>query len=224
MAIKKVSILKNISPDRITRLRTMLGMSQSEFAKKIGVSRNYVSMLERGAKEVSVDSSIGILFQILEENPKRSDLNPKHSDLILRENPPPYGARGSLREIPVLGWAHAGQAESYEEIPQNWQRHLPTDCRDQKAFAVMLEGDSMEPMFREGDIVVLMPGERIHNGCLAVVRLVSDGVLLRRIEMRGERMRLVPLNPRYEADEMGQDEILWAYPVWGRWTPIWKPN
>src|SRR5690606_26219856 len=127
-----------------------------------------------------------------------------------------------LRRIGVIGWAHAGQAASYEEIPLDWQRTIPTDCRDPNAFAVTLEGDSMEPLFRDGDLIVLMPSERIHNGCIAVVRLASDGVLLRRLEVRGKHLRLVPLNHRYEVEEMPCDQISWAYPVWGKWTQVWK--
>lgn len=196
-------------------------------------------MLERGTQIVSADSSIGLLFELIESDPKNAQRcgfseNTNVSYLTdkgttLRDDPPGRIAKSSgfpnkstTREIPVMGWAHAGQAASYEELPESWQEMIPTHCRDSKAFAVTLEGDSMEPLFREGDLLVLMPGERIHNGCLAVVRLASDGVLLRRIEVRGERLRLVPLNPRYEAEELTNDQISWAYPVWGRWSQVWK--
>lgn len=134
----------------------------------------------------------------------------------------PFPESDHSRRIGVIGWAHAGQAAGYEELPASWQRTIPTDCRDPNAFAVMLEGDSMEPVFRDGDLLVLMPSERIHNGCIAVVRLTSDGVLLRRIEVRGKRMRLVPLNPRYEVEEMDCEQVSWAYPVWGKWQQVWK--
>lgn len=144
-------------------------------------------------------------------------------NLTFPKNPQSCGfSDDTTRRIPVIGWAHAGQAASYEEMPEDWQQMIPTDCRDPKAFAVMLEGDSMEPLFRDGDLLVLMPSQRIHNGCLAVIRLASDGVLLRRVEVREERLRLVPLNPRYEAEEMSGDQISWAYPVWGRWSQVWK--
>lgn len=130
--------------------------------------------------------------------------------------------KDGCRRIGVIGWAHAGQAASYDEIPDSWKRMIPTDCRDPHAFAVTLEGDSMEPLFRDGDTLVLMPSERIYNGCIAVLRLASDGVLLRRLETRDQRLRLVPLNPRYEVEEMECDQISWAYPVWGSWTQVWK--
>jgi SOS-response transcriptional repressor LexA len=226
-----VSKEQNISPERILALRTKLDFTQEQFAKAVGVSRNYVSMLERGAKDVSENSSIGLLFRSM-ENADGGALhyaNVEAESSMVREEPT-GGSAGSYRfankshtyKIPVLGWAHAGQASNYDELPQSWQRMIPTDCRDAKAFAVSLEGDSMEPMFRDGDMLVLMPSQQIHNGCMAVVRLVSDGVLLRRVEIRGDRLRLVPINPRYEVDEVGMDEVSWVYPVWGRWTQFWK--
>lgn len=121
----------------------------------------------------------------------------------------------SSRTIPVLGWAHAGDAMHYEEIPPSWQETVPTDCRDQKAFAVRLEGDSMEPKFYEGDILILQPGEEIYNGCLAILKMRSDGYIFRRVEIRPDCLRLIPLNPQWGVEEISKDEIAWAYPVWG---------
>lgn len=136
-------------------------------------------------------------------------------DALMHEGP-------GIRRIPVLGWAHAGQAKAYEELPREFQDTVPTDCRDPQAFGVVLEGDSMEPSFREGDLLILMPGTRVHSGCLAVIRLADDGVLFRRIQIVGDRYRLLPLNPRYETEEFSQDQISWIYPVWGSWRQLWK--
>ena len=127
-----------------------------------------------------------------------------------------------LRRIPVVGWAHAGQAASYDELPKDWQELIPTDCRDSRAFGVTLEGDSMEPSFREGDMLVLMPSEEIYSGCFAVCRFVDDGVVFRRLEFIGDRIQLVPLNARYEPSHHQRSEFNWIYPVWGRWSQLWK--
>lgn len=191
---------------------------------KLGITAKYLGMIERGDKDVDEDSSLGLLFRVLETSLGNSQNlefpDPAKNQTEKRKTRIETASPAAL--IPVIGWAHAGQAASYEEIPEGHRRMIPTDCRDPNAFGVTLEGDSMEPLFRDGDLLVLMPNERIHNGCLAVVRLTSDGVLLRRIEVRGDRLRLVPLNPRYEVDELGLDEISWAYPVWGRWSQVWK--
>ena len=127
-----------------------------------------------------------------------------------------------VRIIPVVGWAHAGAAENYEEIPKDWQDRIPSDCRDQKAFAVRLEGDSMEPDFHEGDVLILQPSEETYSGCLTVIKLADDGIIFRRVELRRDHVRLIPLNPQYTMEEIPKSEIVWAFPVWGMWRQIWK--
>lgn len=124
--------------------------------------------------------------------------------------------------IPVVGWAHAGEAESYDELPKSWQNEIASECPDPKAFAVELQGDSMEPRFYDGDLLVVQPTVEVHSGCFVVARFADDGVIFRRLEMRGNKIVLVPLNPQYESSTHTQDEFSWIYPVWARITRMWK--
>jgi SOS-response transcriptional repressor LexA len=124
--------------------------------------------------------------------------------------------------VPVIGWAHAGDAENYEELPKSWQSRVPTDCADPKAFGVSLEGYSMEPKFSDGDILIVQPSAEFHSGCYVVARFLNDGVIFRRLEIRGARIILVPLNPQYLASEHTAEEFSWIYPVWARITKLWK--
>ncbi|GAA5482079.1 hypothetical protein Hsar01_01294 [Haloferula sargassicola] len=122
----------------------------------------------------------------------------------------------------MIGWAHAGEAVAYEELPGDWQNRIPTECRDPKAFAVSLEGDSMAPEFRDGQLLVLMPSEEAYSGCFVVCRFKDDGVLFRRIEFAGEEIVLHPLNPRYDSRSYPREAFAWIYPVWGSWAQLWK--
>ncbi len=135
--------------------------------------------------------------------------------------------REERRGIPVLGWAHAGDPVDYEEEPEGWQRRIPTECRDPKAFAVELEGDSMvssdgKISFQHGDVLVIQPSEEPYSGCFVTARFKTDGVVFRRMELRGETIVFVPLNERYPVTEHHADEFSWIYPVFGRWTQLWK--
>ena len=220
---KKVSTERKLSPERVVKVRTDSGLTQELFAERLGVSRNYISMLERGAKEVSESSSIGLLFQILEAEVGH------RPDYVIPRLPPANNVREDMtpcptggRKVQVVGWAHAGDAASYEEIAHDWREMISTDCRDPKAFAVRLEGDSMADRYEEGDILILQPSYEIHSGCLAVLRFKSDGVIFRRVEVREDRLILVPLNRQYEREEIPRSEILWAYPLFGMYRQVWK--
>ncbi len=76
--------------------------------------------------------------------------------------------------------------------------------------------------FEPGDFIVAQPSEQAHSGCFVMARFINDGVIFRRYESTGEKIRLVPLNERYEASDHARSEFLWIYPVHGRYTQLWK--
>lgn len=213
-----------ISAERFSNYRIQHDLTQDDLGYILGITGKYVGMIERGGKEVGEESSLGILFQIIERFPpgpksewgNRSEIGGE-GDFVARPDLP-----SGQRTIPVLGWAHAGDAASYEEIAADWQDRVPTECRDPKAFAVRLEGDSMEPKYSEGDLLILQPSEEIFSGCLAVLKLTNDGIIFRRVERRGEQFRLVPLNQQYGVEEISKEMVAWIYPVWGMWRQVWK--
>lgn len=222
--------MANISPVRFSQLREQRGLTQGELGNVLGVSAKYVGMLERGEKFADSQSSLGILLAVQErltaqgyrsfpDDPE----DPDTSGCIVREDPAQYGRKVlPERLIPVLGWAHAGAAENYEEIPEDWQDRIPATIRDLKAFAVRLEGDSMEPKFCAGDVLILKPSGEVYNGCLAVLKLKDDGFVFRRVERRAEFVRLIPLNPQWPTEEMPNEHVTWIFPVWGMFRQILK--
>jgi SOS-response transcriptional repressor LexA len=204
--------------ERLFRLQRALGLKQKDaLAKELGVSRTMLYNYERNDPPPP-NELLSTLVQLevtagIEQPP-----------ITLGADPIGSAKERTLRHVPIVGWAHAGDAENYEELPHSWQDQIATDCRDGKAFAVRLVGDSMEPYFYEGDLLILTPSREIYNGCLAVVRLANDGVTFRRIETRnaGETIRLVPLNPRYEHQDLKREEISWAYPLFGMFRQVCK--
>lgn len=199
---------------RITK-RHPLFNSKAKLADHLGLSRSMLYNYENGnppAPREFLDKLTALEITL--------DIPDAGFSSTVQEDTPVYG--GGARRIPVIGWAHAGQASTYEEMAHDWRRYIASDCRDPKAFAVTLEGDSMEPYFREGDELILMPGEEAHSGCYAVCRFNDDGVVFRRIELMGDIIRLVPLNPRYEPCNYNRSEFSWIYPTWERRSQLWK--
>lgn len=131
------------------------------------------------------------------------------------------GAHAS-REIPVLGWAHAGEIVDYDEIESAAAERVPTLCKDPQAFALDIEGGSMIPLVNDRDRVVVMPSTKPYNGCIVVARLKGDGVICRKIEVVGGRVRLVPANSQYSPSEHNEEDFDWVYPVFGTWSQLWR--
>lgn len=72
-----------------------------------------------------------------------------------------------------------------------------SSCEDGEPFALMVLGDSMEPEFIEGDIVVVEPSGYAACGAFVVARAVGEWAL-RRLDRCADQWILSPLNPRYD--------------------------
>ena len=80
-------------------------------------------------------------------------------------------------------------------------------CAGSEPFALRVLGDSMEPEFNEGDIIIIEPGVLVDNGCYVVAE--HDGeYFFRRLSIEHDKWYLKPLNPDYPAVEIpGRDSI-----------------
>lgn len=210
-------------PQRLLALRNSLNLTQEEFGLRLGLGGNYVSLLENGKRQPSdgVLRHVELIERSVELGMYEKTVSPR-IDVESATQEPAGGLFGSRRNrrIPVISWAHAGVAQCYEELPFDHLDWVPTDCPDEKAFAVKLLGDSMKDAYLEGDLLILQPSKEIHSGCLAVVKLADDGVVFRRIELRKGRVQLVALNAQYGREDFSREEIAWAYPLWGMWRQL----
>lgn len=69
-------------------------------------------------------------------------------------------------------------------------------CSAAESFALMVLGDSMEPEFVEGDIIVIEPEGLATDGSY-VMAWLDDEWIFRRLVRDGEGWKLQPLNPSY---------------------------
>jgi SOS-response transcriptional repressor LexA len=116
------------------------------------------------------------------------------------------GARSSMaagRLVPVINRVEAGYPQDFNDldypvgVADDYVR-CP-DLHDPNAFAVRVVGDSMEPRFRQGDIVVFSPAAEVRNGddCFVRFRLPHETSFKRVFFEEGENVRLQPRNERY---------------------------
>lgn len=190
--------------ERVRKLRRELGLTQEQFADIVGVSRNYIGMIENGREP---SDTFMLLVSSIEEKGV-----PGQSTKVSEE---PSSYAKLLRTIPMLSWAHAGEAVAYEQLPESWQPRVPCTNNDPKAFAVAIEGDSMEPKFSSGDVVVLLPSSEPRNGDLVIAKLSDDGVLFKIFQSNNtaQTITLASYNPVYPAQTFKGSDFHWIYPV-----------
>jgi SOS-response transcriptional repressor LexA len=184
-----------------------LGLTQNEFARKLGISRQHLSKLENSPRPLSLK----LTRRVAEEC--------RNLGATLG------GQRSGIRAIPVRSWAQAGTGVDFEELPLDWQKQIATDCPDEQAFAVEIQGDSMEPKYLQGDIAVLMPTHQPRNGSLVVARL-EEGIVFKVFTVRDQSpMRICSFtsyNPVFQPIEVSESRVMWNYPVYQIVRQVWR--
>ena len=129
-----------------------------------------------------------------------------------------------IRRVPIVAWAHAGTLKAYSDLDESWHEYTATTCRDENSFAVIIEGDSMEPKYSTGDIAITMPNVEPRNGCLVVCKLKNEGVFFKLFHQSsdGKNFRLSSYNTVYPVMECRRDEFVWIYPVYQVTKNVWR--
>ncbi len=116
-------------------------------------------------------------------------------------------AAGYPTEFTDLGYP-ARVADEYVRCP---------DLSDPDAFAARVVGDSMEPVYREGDIVIFSPARDVRDGKDCFCRLEPDHettfkrVFFERGETGEELIRLQPLNMAYPPRVLPREHVAGLY-------------
>jgi phage repressor protein C with HTH and peptisase S24 domain len=105
--------------------------------------------------------------------------------------------------VPLLGLAQAGSGGFFDHAGfpagQGWDEvALPTPT-DSCLYALEVQGDSMEPLYREGDRIVVSPTEQVRRGDRVVVKTRSGEVMAKILARQtAKQIELHSINPAYE--------------------------
>ena len=197
--------------DNLKNERKKSGLSQKEFADKLGMNARTYASYERGERDIST----AVLLSIC----KALDIS---SDILLGTNSPaqepqikkiPYDTANSVR-IPLIGRVAAGYSCHAED---NITEYILTDGDLIKAgydyFWLEVKGDSMEPELHEKDLVLVREQETLEDKCYAVVTVDSEDGLVKLVEIEKTRITLNSVNPYYpprvfEFEEMNRVRII----------------
>lgn len=124
--------------------------------------------------------------------------------------------------VPLIGLAQAGAGRLFSDdgLPADgpdWNEVAFPDLGTERLFALEVQGDSMRPLYREGDIVIVSRAAAIRKGDRVVVRTVDGEVMAKELKRRSAKgVELSSLNPDHPdrlvpasaIDWMGR--IMWA--------------
>lgn len=105
---------------------------------------------------------------------------------------------GGGRRIPVLGRIPAGNPmDAVEEIIDEIELDSDMANDGHTYFALYIQGDSMYPEYREGDVVVIRTGEPAETGDDVVAYVGGNEATFKRLMLMRDGLRLCPINPQH---------------------------
>jgi len=128
------------------------------------------------------------------------------------------GARGISRRVPLIGLAQAGGEGYFDDggypVGGGWDEVSLPEIADPNAYALEISGESMEPVFRDGDLVIVSPSAPIRRGDRVVVRTIGGEVMAKQLARRSaRRVELKSLNPEHSDRSFDLTDVTWIHRI-----------
>ncbi len=181
--------------DKIKNLRLARNLTQSDVAKGISLPNNKklstsaIGMYEQGRRKPSFEvlEAFADFFNV-DLNSLSDNYSPQTSNTPINFYPP-KGVR-----IPILGYVIAGvPIDAVEEI-LGYEEISSDMAATGEFFCLKIKGDSMEPTFTEGDIIVVRQQPDVESNEIAVVLVNGDEGTVKQIKKSDAGITLIGFN------------------------------
>jgi phage repressor protein C with HTH and peptisase S24 domain len=123
--------------------------------------------------------------------------------------------------IPLLGFAQAGAGGFFDDggfpAGQGWDVvDFPAAGTKTGLYALEIQGDSMQPLYRDGDVLIVEPGAQVRRGDRVVVK-TTEGEVMAKVLMRqsARSIDLYSLNPEHPNRSFDLSDVEWiARIIW----------
>lgn len=185
--------------DKFFKLCEERGVTPYRVGKDIGVSTSNITQWKKGMSTPN--------FTSMQKIAKYFNVS---LDYFVDDDPEaPEPTTDATRWIPVLGRVAAGiPAEMVEDVVDFEE----VDRALGEAFALVINGDSMEPALMKGDVVIVKRQEDVESGAVAIVAVNGEDATCKKIVKSEDGVILQPLNPAYPPVFFSNEDIL-AKPI-----------
>ncbi|MGI5891518.1 MAG: LexA family protein [Bacillota bacterium] len=170
----------------IKKRRAELDITLAEVARLVGVSEATVQRWESGVIKNIRQDKISKLAAALGVSP---------AYLLCWEENKDCETKGV--KIPILGNVAAGvPIEAIEDII-DYEEISQEIAKTGQFFALLIRGDSMEPKFSQGDVVIVRKQPQVENGQIAIVLINEQEATCKKFIRHEHGISLISLNPAY---------------------------
>jgi len=188
------------------------GLSASGLARKAGLDPTTFNKSKRVTRDGKLRwPSTESISKILEA----IDADLHEFMAHVSDQAPPEATQQS---VPLIGLAQAGSKGFFDDagypVGGSWDEIPFPEVQDNNAYALEISGDSMLPVFRDGDIVLVSPHANIRRGDRVVIRTTEGEVMAKQLQRRTARkIELKSLNPAFEDRILDLNQIQWIHRI-----------
>jgi phage repressor protein C with HTH and peptisase S24 domain len=129
---------------------------------------------------------------------------------LISETPRPI-----TQAVPLIGFAEAGSRGYFDDggfpVGKGWDEIAFPSVNDEHAYALEISGNSMEPAFRKGDVIVVSPAAPTRRGDRVVVKTKEGEVMVKQLARKtAKTIELHSLNPDHPARTLAMADVLWV--------------
>jgi phage repressor protein C with HTH and peptisase S24 domain len=122
------------------------------------------------------------------------------------------------RLVPLIGMAQAGSRGFFDDAGfpagSGWEEIAFPELADEHAYALEITGDSMLPVYRDGDRIVVSPAASVRRGDRVVAKTHAGEVMAKLLgRMSAQRVELKSLNPAYDDRAFPLSEIAFVHRI-----------
>lgn len=189
--------------DFIKERRLRAHLSARELGSKAEVSDAHILYIEKGKRKptfevlVRIMNALGVPMDefLMETGYIEANVEPVRM--------------GGLFRIPVVTWIMAGRwkevCDAFE--PGDADLWIDSDVSGRNVFALRIIGDSMEPEFKEGEVIIINPHIEATPNDFVVVKNKNQEATFKQLKKYGGKWVLHPLNSKYPDQEVKKGDF-----------------
>ncbi len=189
--------------ERIKRLRKEHNLTQEELGAHLGIQKAAIQKYEKGTVTNIKRDSLIKLAQILDTTPEYL--------LGWEDTPSNIEAfdTSDFINIPIIGRVAAGTTCFADNNIVDYEPVHRSNITNGEQYAFLrVVGDSMYPVFMEGDLVLVRCQSSVDNGSYAVVTIDGEDGVVKKIIYGNDFIELHSINPMYPPRRFEGEEVL----------------
>jgi len=121
---------------------------------------------------------------------------------------------GPLGPFYSIGFAEAGAGRYFDDagfpVGEGWDEIAFPAVSDEHAYALEVSGQSMEPAYRDGDVILVSPSAPIRRNDRVVVKTKGGEVMAKELKRRtAKTIELKSLNAAHPDRTLAAADVLW---------------